>query len=405
MLAHHVISDEKSIQQLIYLNHTGQFEQCLQQGMFTLPHLHAEKKQAAVLCELIEAAFQLSKFQEAAYYLPLLERAAASLKNSAFLLHLLLYKGHFHIQIHGDATTALAYYKEGLSLAFEIKAYDRLAEFIKYILRYVGTEETAEKLLPLAELAYIFSQQAGTKQETARLSAAMALLECYSLAGKVEPFEQLEKQLAILPSLPNFPGELTRLQLLRAKILAKQGYYAQAFCFMKRTTLYYEKQQEYYLLLQQLAIQKQLTSAFIPEKADATCRKIEKIRKLAEQASLHFEYSMKKEKIYSEEKAICRFHESVEEQLADKEPFLYLLAFTEDAACYEALLHYSSPKLPLSGNRILYVFKDSSIPADFPALGHPSICLAAVFPHEGSSAMQLFHKAHARMYYMMPHKK
>lgn len=404
MLAHHVMSDEESIQHLVYLTHTGQFEQCLQQGMFIFPHLYEVKQQATVLCSLIEAAFHLSKFQEAAYYLPLFEMAAVKLKEPFFLLRLLLYKGHFHIQIHRDAATALTYYEEGLSFAFETKSYNSLAEFIKYIIRYRRKEEAVNKLLSLAELSYIFSQQAEAQQEASQISSSMALLECYSLTGKVEQFEQLEKQLSVLPSLPNFPGELNRLQLLRATILAKQGYYAQALCLLKRTKLYYEKHQEYYLLLQLLSLKKQLSVEFMSEKAASIDRKIKNIQKLAEQASSHFNYSVKKEKIYNEEKNICHYHQSIEERLANKDSFLYLLAYTEDAACYEALLNYPSPKLPLSGNRVLYVLKDSSIPADFPVHSHPAIFLAAVCPHEVSSAMQLFHKAHARMYYSLHNK-
>lgn len=404
MLAH-IMSNEESIQHLVYLTRTGQFEHCLQQSILVLPHLYTEQQQAAALCELIEAAFQLSKFQEAAYYLPLFENIADTLKDPAFFMRLLLYKGHFYIHIHGDATTALTYYEEGLSLAFESKAYNNLADFIKNIIRYRAKEEKEDKLLAIAELAYIFSQRTEIRQEASRISAAMALLECYSLTGKVEQFEQLEKQVSVLPSLPNFPGELTRLQVLRARVLAKQGYYAQAFCLMKRANLYYEKQQEYYLLLQQLSIQKQLSVKFMPEKIAAIDRKIEKIGKLAKQISLHFDHSVKKEKVYSEENAVCHFHQSIEEQLANKEDFLYLLTFTEDAACYQALIDYPSSKLALSGNRVLYVLKDSSIPADFPAYKLPRIFLTVIHPSEAFSAMELFHKAHAKMYYILHNKK
>ena len=399
MLAH-IMSNEESIQHLVDLTHTGQFEECLQQGILLLPQLHEEKQRAVVLCELIESAFQLAKFQEAAYYFPLFEKMTNTEKDSVFSIRRLLFKGHFHMRVHGDAETALAHYEEGLALAFEKKEYNILAEFIKNIIRCRVDEVDVDKLQTMAELAYIFSHWAESPKEGVRISAAMALLECYCLRGEVQQFEKLEKELSSLPSLPRFPNELARLQVLKAKLLREQGYYAQALCLMDQAVMYYEKRQEYVLLLEQLLVQKAFAIELLPERIAALERKIERTRKLAKQASSHFNHSVKKGNAYCEEAAIFHFHQSIEKQLANGDEFLYLLTFAEDATCYQKLLEYPSPHLELSGKRILYVIEGREIPTDFPACNLPGISLTIVYPQEGKTAMQLFHEAHAQMYYL-----
>ncbi|WP_413364352.1 hypothetical protein [Lysinibacillus sp. 3P01SB] len=404
MLAH-VMSNEDSIQHLVYLKQTGQLEECLQQSILILPQIYEENQQAAVLCKLIESAFELAGFQEAAYYFPLFERVASRIKNPTFSIHHLLFKGHFHIRIHGDAAAALTFYQEGLAVAFEEKEYSILPEFIKYIIRYSWDEVEVNKLLPMAELAYILSQRMETPQESVRISAAMALLECYSLAGNVEQFEKLEKQLSILPSLPNFPNELTRLQVLRAKILRDQGYYAQALCLMTRSSLYYERQQEHYLLLQLLYTQKQLSMEFMPDRVAALDRKIERTHWLTKQASSHFNHSIKKEESYREETAIFPFHQSIDERLRNEEKFLYLLALAEEKTYFQALAQFPAPSLVLSENRILYVMKENEVSADFLTCNLPGIFFAAIQPQKGQTALELFHEAHAKMYYMLHSKK
>lgn len=403
MLAH-VISSEESIQHLDYLTQTGQFEQCLQQSILILPQIHEKKQQGAVLCELIKSAFELARFQEAAYYFPLFEKITAIVKVPSFSIYRQLFKGHFHMRIHGDAIGALTSYQQGLALAFEAKEYTILAEFIKHILRYSGGEADVDRLLPLAELAYIFSQRTKIQKEDFLISAMMALLECYSLADKVEQFEKLEKQLSVLPSLSNFPNELTRLQVLRARILRVQGYCAQALCLMQRTNLYYEKLGEYHLLLQQLYTQKMLSREFMPDRVAILAQKIERTRKLAKLTSCRFTHHMKKEEMYCEETAILHFHQAIEERLANKEEFLYLLAFAQHPACFQRLLQTPVHSLALSGNRVLYVMEGSDIPTDFPAYNQPGIFLTAVQPQEDSSAMQLFHEAHAKIYYIIHNK-
>lgn len=404
MLAH-LMSNEESIQHLGYLKNTGQFEECLQQGILLLPQIHTEKQQATILCELIESAYQLGKYQETAYFLPLFEKTAGAVKESGFSIRRLLFKGHLHIQIHGDTIAGLAYYQEGLSLAFEEKEYTSLALFIKYIIRYSGSDVEVDKLLPLAELAYVFSQRIDMQNEGLRISAMIALMECYCLAGKWDEFEELEKQLSALPSLPNFPNELARLQLLRAKIWREQGYVAQAFCLMDQATMYYEQRQEYTLLLEQLYIQKDLCTKSMQERVAALEERIERIHKLAHQVSSRFHYSGMSEELYCEDKAVIHFHQSLEKQLANKKELLYVLAFTEDPACYEALIDYPATRLVLSGNRVLYMMEGREIPSHFPACNLPGIFLAVICPQDASSAMELFHEAHAKLYYRMHNRK
>ncbi|MGM9950573.1 MAG: hypothetical protein ACI33P_10625 [Lysinibacillus sp.] len=404
MLAH-ILSDEESIQHLVDLTHTGQFEECLQQGILLLPQLHDETQQARVLCALIESAFQLAKFQEAAYYFPLFEKMVNTVEDPVFPIYHLLFKGHFHMRIHGDAQTALACYQEGLASAFEKKEYNSLAAFIKYIIRHRVDEVDVDKLLALAELACIFSHWPEPPKEGVRISAAMALLECYCLTGNGEQFEKLVGQLSSLPSLPRFPNELARLQVLRANLLRGRGYYAQALCLMDQASMHYEKRQEYVLLLEQLLVQREFVLKVLPERADALEKKIERTRKLAMQASSHFHHSVRRGGAYCEETAVFHFHQSIEKRLANGEKFLYLLAFAEDAACHQELREYPCPHLELSGNRFLYVMEDREIPADFPACNLPRIPLAIVYPQEGKTAMQLFHEAHAQMYYLYDGQK
>lgn len=401
MLAH-LMSNEESIQHLVYLKNTGQFEECLQQGILLLPQIHKEKQQAAILCELIESAFQLGKYQEAAYYFPLFERTAEAVKESLFSIRCLLFKGHLHIQIHGDTTAALNSYQKGLSLAFEEKEYTILGLFIKYIIRYSGSDIEVDKLIPLAEVAYVFSQRMEMQNEGLRISAMMALMECYCLAGKWNEFEELEKQMSALPSLPS---ELARLQMLRAKIWGKQGYYAQAFCLMDQAIMYYEQRQEYMLLLELLHIQKDFCTKSMPERVTTLEERIARTKKLAHQVSSRFPHSVKKEELYCENKAVIHFHQSIEEQLANKKELLYVLAFTEDTTCYEELIDYPATRLVLSGNRVLYVMEGREIPPHFPACSLPGIFLAVVHPQEGTPAMELFHEAHAKLYYIMHNKK
>lgn len=404
MLAH-ILSNEEFIQHLVDLTHTGQFEECLQQGILLLPQLHEEKQQAVVLCEMIESAFQLAKFQEAAYYFPLFEKMVNAVEDPVFSIRHLLFKGHFHMRVHGDAKTAFAHYQEGLALAFEKKEYNSLAEFIKNIIRYRVDEVDVDKLLAMAELACIFSHWSESPKEGLRISAGMTLLECYCLAGNVEQFEKLAKQLAALPSFHRFPNELARLQVLRATLLRERGYCAQALCLMDQAAMHYEKQQEYVLLLEQLLVQKAFVIKLMPERVAALELKIERTRKLAKQASSHFNHSVKKGEAYCEETAIFHFHQSIEKRLTNGDEFLYLLAFAEDATCYQELLEYPYPHLELSGKRILYVIEGSEIPADFPACNLPRVALAIVYPQEGKTAMQLFHEAHAQMYYLYYRQK
>ena len=404
MLAH-IMSNEEFIQHLVDLTHTGQFEKCLQQGILLLPQLHEEKQQVRVLGELMESAFQLARFQDAAHYFPLFERMVDTIGDPALSIRLLLFKGHFHMRVHGDVKTACAHYQEGLALAFEKKEYTSLAEFIKNIIRYHADEADVHKLLPLAELAYIFSNWPESPQEGVRIAAGMALLECHCLAGDVERFEKLEKQLSSQPALHRFPNELARLQVLRAKLLREQGYYAQAFCLMDQAAMYYKKQQEYVLLLELLLVQKEFALKLMPDRVAALERKIEQTRKLFRQASSHFHHGVEKAVTYCEQTAILHFHQSIEKRLADGDDFLYLLAFAENASCFKELLECPHPHLELSGKRILYVIDGSEIPDDFSACHLDRISLAIVYPQEGKTAMQLFHEAHAQMYYLYNKQK
>ena len=221
----------------------------------------------------------------------------------------------------------------------------------------------------------------------------------------MERFEKLEKQLSSQPALHRFPNELARLQVLRAKLLREQGYYAQALCLMDQAAMHYKKQQEYVLLLELLLVQKEFALELMPDRVAALERKIEQTRKLFRQASSHFHHGVEKAERYCEQTAILHFHQSIEKRLADGDDFLYLLAFAEDASSFKELLECPHPYLELSGKRILYVIDGSEIPDDFPACHLDRISLAIVCPQEGKTAMQLFHEAHAQMYYLYNKQK
>lgn len=407
-----LVSNQELIKGLVYLTHTGKFQECLRHGAFVLTTIQESndvEDEITVLANLVEACLQVSDSEQLKIYFLQYEEKIQHSTNQRSRLDYLILKGHVQLTMLNDEEAAMYYYKKAASFAYQIQEYGSLTIMLTNIIYLHKDKLPLNQLLKLAELSYIFAHQASDRKAIRIIVCTLRLLECYVKLMDCEKFLHFYHLLKNMPELQNHYREKIMVEIIYASGLIRQKRYEEAIHALSSLEMELTDSTDFLLLLDVLQKLQVIHQEYQTEKLETIDKKITYYKKLQKKRAVEFSPIFQKQNIQRWQLKQQAIHQYVNSLIQSSASFSYTLfhVVKEDYTKLENSITEQCKSMQYRvmqayEEKLILIINQSEAPVGLIDDLHtaiPSLEHATLLSNEGSTAREFFDLTHAILYY------